>query len=83
MNPELKLVFVHCIIRQEVLCESMLKKINHVVDVTKIVNFIRVKSNESQTSSQYHCCFFYSAHKNENFPHIQRYSHIMLVFFCM
>ncbi|XP_072416387.1 general transcription factor II-I repeat domain-containing protein 2A-like [Chiloscyllium punctatum] len=42
--PEQKLVFLHCIIHQEVLCKSVLK-INHVVDVvTKIVNFIRARA---------------------------------------
>lgn len=41
MDPEQKLVFLHCIIHQEVLCKSVLK-VNHVVDVAaKIVNFIR------------------------------------------
>lgn len=46
MNPEQKLVFLHCIIHQGVLCKSVIK-INHVTDVvTKIV--------ESQTV----CCTF-------------------------
>ncbi|XP_060691829.1 LOW QUALITY PROTEIN: general transcription factor II-I repeat domain-containing protein 2A-like [Hemiscyllium ocellatum] len=41
IDPEQKLVFLYCIIHQEVLRKSVLK-INHVVDVvTKIVNFIR------------------------------------------
>ena len=44
INPEHKLVFLHCIIHQEVLCKSVLK-INHVVDVvTKIVNLIRARA---------------------------------------
>uniref|UniRef100_A0A8C5LJG6 SPIN-DOC-like zinc-finger domain-containing protein n=1 Tax=Leptobrachium leishanense TaxID=445787 RepID=A0A8C5LJG6_9ANUR len=44
MNPGQKLVFLHCIIHQEVLCKSVLK-INHVIDVvTKIVNFIRARA---------------------------------------
>ena len=41
MNSELKLVLLHCIIHQNVLCKSVLK-LNHVIDVrTKTVNFIR------------------------------------------
>ncbi|XP_072436522.1 general transcription factor II-I repeat domain-containing protein 2A-like [Chiloscyllium punctatum] len=44
IDPDQKLVFLHCIIHQEVLCKSVLK-INHVVDVvTKIVNFIRARA---------------------------------------
>ncbi|XP_072412122.1 general transcription factor II-I repeat domain-containing protein 2A-like [Chiloscyllium punctatum] len=44
IDPEQKLVFLHCIIHQEVLCKSELK-INHVVDVVaKIVNFIRPRA---------------------------------------
>ncbi|GCC17350.1 hypothetical protein chiPu_0017532 [Chiloscyllium punctatum] len=44
IDPKQKLVFLHCIIHQEVLCKSVLK-INHVVDiVTKIVNFIRARA---------------------------------------
>ncbi|XP_073689371.1 general transcription factor II-I repeat domain-containing protein 2B-like [Garra rufa] len=44
INPEQKLVLLHCIIHQEVLCKSVLK-INHVTDVvTKIVNFIRARA---------------------------------------
>ena len=44
MDPDQKLVFLHCIIHQHVLCKSVLK-INHVVDVvTKIVNFIRARA---------------------------------------
>ncbi|XP_069615958.1 general transcription factor II-I repeat domain-containing protein 2B-like [Ranitomeya imitator] len=44
INPEQKLIFLHCIIHQEVLCKSVLK-ISHVVDVvTKIVNFIRARA---------------------------------------
>lgn len=36
--------FLHCILRQEVLCKSVLK-MNHVVDVvTKTVNFIRARA---------------------------------------
>ena len=38
MNPEQKLIFLHCIIHQEVLCKSVLK-ISHVVDVvTKLIS---------------------------------------------
>ncbi|XP_077113087.1 general transcription factor II-I repeat domain-containing protein 2-like [Ranitomeya variabilis] len=44
INPEQKLIFLHCIIHQEVLCKSVLQ-ISHVVDVvTKIVNFIRARA---------------------------------------
>ena len=39
-----KIIFLHCIIHQEVLCKCVLK-MSHVVDtVTKVVYFIRVKS---------------------------------------
>ncbi|KAG2458422.1 GTD2A protein, partial [Polypterus senegalus] len=41
INPEQKLIFLHCVIHQEMLCKSVLK-ISHVIDVvTKIINFIR------------------------------------------
>lgn len=44
INPEQKLLFLHCITHQEVLCKSVLK-INHVVDaVTKAANFIRARA---------------------------------------
>uniref|UniRef100_UPI003AACC576 general transcription factor II-I repeat domain-containing protein 2B-like n=1 Tax=Centroberyx gerrardi TaxID=166262 RepID=UPI003AACC576 len=44
INADQKLVFLHCIIHQHVLCKSVLK-INHVIDVvTKIVNFIRSRA---------------------------------------
>ncbi|XP_069584553.1 general transcription factor II-I repeat domain-containing protein 2B-like [Ranitomeya imitator] len=44
INPEQKLIFLHCIIHQEVLCKSVLQ-ISHVVDVvTKTVNFIRARA---------------------------------------
>ncbi|GCC20672.1 hypothetical protein chiPu_0019237 [Chiloscyllium punctatum] len=44
IDPEQKLVFLHCIIHPEVLCKSVLK-INHVVDVVaKIVNLIRARA---------------------------------------
>lgn len=44
INTEQKLLFLHCIIHQHVLCRSVLRII-HVVDVvTKIVNFIRARS---------------------------------------
>ena len=44
INADQKLVFLHCIIHQHVLCKSVLK-INHVTDVvTKIVNFIRARA---------------------------------------
>ncbi|XP_069792420.1 general transcription factor II-I repeat domain-containing protein 2B-like [Narcine bancroftii] len=39
INPELKLVFLHCIKHQNVLCKSVIK-LNHVK--TKTVNFIRI-----------------------------------------
>ncbi|XP_042337051.1 general transcription factor II-I repeat domain-containing protein 2B-like, partial [Plectropomus leopardus] len=43
-DPDQKLVFLHCIIHQHVLCKSVLK-MNHVIDVvTKIVNFIRARA---------------------------------------
>ncbi|XP_073432739.1 general transcription factor II-I repeat domain-containing protein 2B-like [Dendrobates tinctorius] len=48
INPEQKLIFLHRIIHQEVLCKSVLK-ISHVVDVvTKIVNFIRARALNRQ-----------------------------------
>uniref|UniRef100_UPI0037E7AD0B general transcription factor II-I repeat domain-containing protein 2A-like n=1 Tax=Semicossyphus pulcher TaxID=241346 RepID=UPI0037E7AD0B len=44
MNPEQKLVFLHWVTHQEVLCKSGLK-MNNVIDVvTKIVNFIRARA---------------------------------------
>ena len=44
VNSEQKLVFLHCIIHQNVLCKSVLK-LNHVIDViTKTVNFIRARA---------------------------------------
>ena len=44
MNSELKLVFLHCIIHQNVLCKSVLKQ-NHVTDVvTKTFNVIRTSA---------------------------------------
>lgn len=44
LNPDQKIIFLHCIIHQEVLCKCVLK-MSHVVDtVTKVVNFIRAKS---------------------------------------
>ncbi|XP_031696788.1 general transcription factor II-I repeat domain-containing protein 2B-like [Anarrhichthys ocellatus] len=44
IDPELKCVFLHCIIHQNVLCKSVLK-LNHVIDVvTKIVNVIRARA---------------------------------------
>ncbi|XP_069003320.1 general transcription factor II-I repeat domain-containing protein 2B-like [Embiotoca jacksoni] len=48
IDPDQKLVFLHCIIHQHVLCKSVLK-MNHVIDVvTKIVNFIRAPLNHRQ-----------------------------------
>ena len=45
MDADEKLVFLHCIIHQHVLCKSELK-INHVVHVvTKIENFIRARAS--------------------------------------
>ena len=44
IDADQKLVFLHCIIHQHVLCKSVLK-INQVIDVvTKIVNFIRARA---------------------------------------
>ena len=44
LNPDQKMIFLHGIIHQEVLCKCVLK-MNHVVDtVTKVVNFIKAKS---------------------------------------
>ncbi|XP_034548006.1 general transcription factor II-I repeat domain-containing protein 2B-like [Notolabrus celidotus] len=44
IDVDQKLVFLHCIIHQHVLCKSVLK-IDHVIDVvTKIVNFIRARA---------------------------------------
>ena len=44
INPQLKLLFLHCIIHQEALCKSVLK-MYHVTDVvTKLVNFIRARA---------------------------------------
>lgn len=44
MNPNQKLVFLHCIIHQQVLCKSVFN-LKHVIDVaTKIVNFIRARA---------------------------------------
>uniref|UniRef100_A0A023F0X1 Proteinral transcription factor ii-i repeat domain-containing protein 2b n=1 Tax=Triatoma infestans TaxID=30076 RepID=A0A023F0X1_TRIIF len=41
LQPEHDILFLHCIIHQEVLCRKVLK-LNHVVTVvTKVVNFIR------------------------------------------
>ena len=49
MSPELKLVFLYCIIHQNVLCKSVLK-MSHVNDVTKIVSYIRAKVLNLQIS---------------------------------
>lgn len=44
INPVQKLIFLHCIIHQEVLCKTVLK-MKHVVEaVTKTVNFIRARA---------------------------------------
>ncbi|XP_070405899.1 general transcription factor II-I repeat domain-containing protein 2B-like [Nothobranchius furzeri] len=44
IDADQKLVFLHCIKHQHVLCKSVLK-INHVTDVvTKIINFIRARA---------------------------------------
>ena len=44
-----ELIFLHCIIHQEVLCKKMLD-MKHVVDpVVKVVNFIRARGHKSQT----------------------------------
>ncbi|XP_056388355.1 general transcription factor II-I repeat domain-containing protein 2B-like [Hyla sarda] len=44
INMNQKLVFLHCILHQHVLCKSVLKS-DHVIDVvTKIVNFIRARA---------------------------------------
>lgn len=42
MNQEMKLVLLHCLIHQEVLCESALKMTRVFDVVTKIVNIIGV-----------------------------------------
>ncbi|XP_035242994.1 general transcription factor II-I repeat domain-containing protein 2B-like [Anguilla anguilla] len=43
-NADQKVVFLHCILHQHVLCKSVLK-IDNVIDVvTKIVNFIRARA---------------------------------------
>lgn len=42
IDADQKLVFLHCIIHQHVLCKSVLKT-NHVIDV-KIVNFIMARA---------------------------------------
>ena len=43
LDPEQKLLFIHCIIHQQSLCKSVLK-LSHVVDVvTTTVNFIRAR----------------------------------------
>ncbi|XP_024144372.1 general transcription factor II-I repeat domain-containing protein 2A-like [Oryzias melastigma] len=48
IDADQKLVFLHCIIHQHVLCKSVLK-INHVVVVvSKIVNFILLEEHESE-----------------------------------
>lgn len=40
-NPQHEIIFLHCIIHQEVLCKKVLK-LGHVIDVvTKIINYIR------------------------------------------
>ncbi|KAK7134480.1 hypothetical protein R3I93_017791 [Phoxinus phoxinus] len=42
-NPELDIIFLHCIIHQEVLCKSVLQ-LDHVVKVVvKLINFIRAR----------------------------------------
>ncbi|KAL2095519.1 hypothetical protein ACEWY4_007667 [Coilia grayii] len=44
IDADQKLVFLHCIIHQHVLCKSVLK-ITHVIDVvSKIVHFIRARA---------------------------------------
>ncbi|XP_071331078.1 general transcription factor II-I repeat domain-containing protein 2-like [Trachinotus anak] len=44
INPEQNLLFLHCVIHQELQCSSALE-INHVVNVvTKVVNFIRARA---------------------------------------
>lgn len=46
MNPEQNLVFLHCILHQDVLCKSVVcKSIDHVSDVVhEIVNFIGTRA---------------------------------------
>ena len=42
-NPDQDVIFLHCIIHQEVLCKSILQ-LNHVMNpVIKLVNFIRAR----------------------------------------
>jgi hypothetical protein len=44
LNPDQKIIFLHCIFHQKVLCKCVLK-MSHIVDtVTKVVNFLRAKS---------------------------------------
>ena len=43
LNPDQKIIFLHCIIHQEVLCKCVLKMSHGVDKVTKVVNFIREK----------------------------------------
>ena len=54
LNPDKKMIFLHCIIYQEVLWKCVLE-MSHVVDtVTKVVNFIRAKSlNHRQVVSPF------------------------------
>ena len=42
-NQKQKLVFLHCIVHQEVLCKSVLK-ISDITDVIKIVNLIGARA---------------------------------------
>ena len=44
LNPDQKMICLHCIIHQEVLCKCVLKMSNVVDTVTKVVHFIRAKS---------------------------------------
>ena len=53
LNPDQTIIFLHCIIHQEVLSKCVLKMSLVVDTVTKVVNFIRAKS--FTTGSLYHC----------------------------
>ncbi|MBN3272834.1 GTD2B protein, partial [Polyodon spathula] len=43
-NPDQKLIFLHCILHQEVLCKNILKLGNVVDTVIKLVNFIKARA---------------------------------------
>ncbi|XP_068506404.1 general transcription factor II-I repeat domain-containing protein 2-like [Syngnathus scovelli] len=43
VDTDQELIFLHCIIHQHMLCKSVLK-MNHVINVTNVVNFIRARA---------------------------------------